>query len=151
MNESDNETILYRAAEAEMRRLHALRDATVAERQRAMTEVTPVRVDVGAAMVARAMAGDAAGAHVVLQTASHAVGHVEYLSTLIRALDGQIETMGFRVTDLMAAAIAANEPRASARREAEVAEQLRMFGAFKDTARLPNLSDDFTARDSHSR
>ncbi len=110
MNEADPETIVYRAAEAELRKLCALRDGAIEELKAIESDqAEPAQMD-SAALVAHALAGDTAGAAAVIR-ATIPGGRADYLRTLIGAVNGQIETHGFKLQRLLQAAQAADEPR----------------------------------------
>ncbi len=140
MNEQDKETIALRAAEHEMRKLTALRDASIAELQ-ALVAAAPTSALDSAALVSAALAGDDAGAQAVIRT-SAADERRSYLRTLIYALGGEIESKGFEIARLYEAAIAVGLPAAVAARQAVASERLRAYEAFKDTARRPAPSNE---------
>ncbi len=148
MNELDKETIALRAAEHELRQLFALRDSSVAELQALVASAPTSELD-SAALVSAALAGDSEGAQAAIHT-SAADERRSYLRTLIYALGGEIESKGFEIEKLLAAAVVVGVPAAVAERQAVVAERLKAYANFKDAAKLPNLSADFTSRDSHS-
>jgi len=145
MNEFLPETISLRSAEVELRRLYVLRDGAMDERQKIKQVGGTPAFDVGAAMAARALAGDDAGAQVVFQTAATAVGRIAYLANLIEAVNGRIESHSFEVERLIVAANAATAAQSPAAKAwAANPERLREF---RDDVVIPapqNLSPEAT-------